>query len=192
MLRGPFGGDARLNRALRLRQDHALELHRPSGGAHRRHGEHRGEAITGIPTRRQQRYRRDRLGYLFQNYALIENQTPEFNLRIGLGPGVLTAAKRRRIAEALERVGLKEHGREPVYRLSGGEQQRVALARLIVKRADVILADEPTGALDEENSTMVLDTLRGMAREGASVVIATHDRRIVAACDDHVRLGGER
>ena len=89
-----------------------------------------GEAITGIPTRRQQRYRRDRLGYLFQNYALIENQTPEFNLRIGLGPGVLTAAKRRRIAEALERVGLKEHGREPVYRLSGGEQQRVALARL--------------------------------------------------------------
>ena len=151
-----------------------------------------GEAITGIPTRRQQRYRRDRLGYLFQNYALIENQTPEFNLRIGLGPGVLTAAKRRRIAEALERVGLKEHGREPVYRLSGGEQQRVALARLIVKRADVILADEPTGALDEENSTMVLDTLRGMAREGASVVIATHDRRIVAACDDHVRLGGER
>ena len=151
-----------------------------------------GEAITGIPTRRQQRYRRDRLGYLFQNYALIENQTPEFNLRIGLGPGVLTAAKRRRIAEALERVGLKEHGREPVYRLSGGEQQRVALARLIVKPADVILADEPTGALDEENSTMVLDTLRGMAREGASVVIATHDRRIVAACDDHVRLGGER
>ncbi|MEK0216082.1 ATP-binding cassette domain-containing protein [Bifidobacterium mongoliense] len=148
-----------------------------------------GRPLTGIRPSACQRYRRTRLGYLFQNYALIENAAVSFNLRIALGPGHLTKSKRRAIANALGAVGLTGYERRPIYQLSGGEQQRVALARLIVKKADIILADEPTGALDDMNSSMVIDTLKDMATHGATVLIATHDHTVLDACDTRLDLG---
>lgn len=146
------------------------------------------QPLTGISTRAQQRYRRNRLGYLFQNYALVDNATVTFNIRIALGPGRLTTARRQIIASALDAVGLPGYQKRPVYQLSGGEQQRVALARLIAKKADIILADEPTGALDDTNSTMVITTLRGMADNGATVLIATHNHTIIDACDTQLNI----
>ena len=146
------------------------------------------QPLTDIPTRAQQRYRRNRLGYLFQNYALIDNATVTFNLRIALGPGHLTASRKRTIASALDAVGLAGYQQRPIYELSGGEQQRVALARLIVKKADIILADEPTGALDDDNAAMVITTLRTMANNGATVLIATHNHTVINACDTHLDI----
>ncbi|WP_351234858.1 ATP-binding cassette domain-containing protein [Streptomyces sp. NPDC002133] len=87
------------------------------------------------------------------------------------------------IVEALDRVGLGGRGKETIYHLSGGEQQRVALARLMVKQPTLVLADEPTGALDDANATMVVDILREMSEAGCAVVIATHNEYVRDGCD---------
>ena len=131
------------------------------------------------------RFRREILGYLFQNYALVEDSTVLENLEMALG--------RRRARESLSdlmgQVGLEGREKSRVATLSGGEQQRVALARVIGKTAKLILADEPTGALDSENSEAVVGHLRRLAKGGATVLVATHDRAVWETCDQVIRLG---
>ncbi|MFG2330381.1 ATP-binding cassette domain-containing protein [Streptomyces sp. NPDC048604] len=152
---------------------------------------HEGRDITRFRPGQARVFRRDVLGYLFQNYALIDNATVTTNLE------VVTKGRRTRggsgptIAEALERVGLSGREGERVSRLSGGEQQRVALARLIVKQPSLVLADEPTGALDHDNTVMVVKILREMSDAGCAVVIATHDDYVRDQCDTgfQVRAG---
>src|SRR5699024_1975735 len=85
--------------------------------------------------------------------------------------------------QALERVGLGGREKETVHHLSGGEQQRVALARLLVKQPSLVLADEPTGALDRDNGTMVVEHLREMSRDGCAALSATHDGSVREARD---------
>lgn len=145
-----------------------------------------GVDVTRLGPGGARRFRRDSLGYLFQGYALVENATARANLEIAVGG-------RRRVPRAvleaaLERVGLGGRGEDPVYLLSGGEQQRVALARLLVRRPRLVLADEPTGSLDAENGRMVVDSLREMATDGCAVVVATHDAEVAAACSSVVAL----
>ncbi|MFJ7337087.1 ABC transporter ATP-binding protein [Streptomyces sp. NPDC101110] len=155
-------------------------LDRPTTGAIR----YQGDDITRFGRGRTRRFRRDTLGYLFQHYALIENATVQENLEVAVRP------RRERpdgeapgIAEALDRVGLAGRGKERIHRLSGGEQQRVALARLLVQRPALVLADEPTGALDDVNTTAVIDLLRELSRAGCAVVLATHDAGVRDRCD---------
>jgi putative ABC transport system ATP-binding protein len=128
------------------------------------------------------KFRRDVLGYLFQNYALVENATVAQNLALAMKAGQTT------MADALDRVGLPGREREKISRLSGGEQQRVAVARLLVKQPRLVLADEPTGALDRTNTETVIALLRTMADEGACVVIATHDDWVRDQCDETVAV----
>ncbi|MCM6762966.1 ATP-binding cassette domain-containing protein [Rathayibacter sp. ZW T2_19] len=144
-----------------------------------------GEELTRLRAGGRRRFRRHRLGYLFQNYALVDTATVEQNLALALGE---RRGRAGRFEGALDRVGLGGRSRERVSRLSGGEQQRVALARLLVKSPTVVLADEPTGALDAGNSAMVLDVLAELAGHGASVVVATHDEAVAAWCDDRLHL----
>lgn len=145
-----------------------------------------GVSLLDLRYGQRQRFRRDLLGYLFQNYALIEDASVKENLAVAMhGRG------RRDIHAmegALDKVGLSGRLLTKVATLSGGEQQRVALARLLVKSAKLILADEPTGALDLDNAQGVLRHLRGMAEEGATIVIATHDPRVREACDQVLDL----
>ena len=147
-----------------------------------------GVDIARLGGEAKRRFRRDSLGYLFQNYALIENATIQENLNVAVAP---QPRKRSRLEldAALDRVGLGGRGKEPVYRLSGGEQQRVALARLLVKEPKLILADEPTGALDAVNSEVVMVLLKELAGAGAAVVIATHSQQVVEHCSDTIRIG---
>ncbi|MEU7605171.1 ATP-binding cassette domain-containing protein [Streptomyces sp. NPDC040724] len=155
-------------------------LDKPSAGAIR----YDGKDITRFNPRGVRAFRRNVLGYLFQNYALIENATVAANLEIAVRPQrTLPREGRVTMAEALERVGLAGRQKEKIHHLSGGEQQRVALARLIVKQPALVLADEPTGALDQENTTMVVDILREMSAAGCAVVIATHDDYVRDRCD---------
>ncbi len=149
-----------------------------------------GSDITRFGRGARRRFRRDSLGYLFQNYALIDNATISANLDVAVTASRLTKKRLRHEYEAaLERVSLAGRAKEKVYRLSGGEQQRVALARLMVKRPTLILADEPTGALDGENEAMVIDVLRDMSEQGATVIIATHRDRVRDGCDFFFDVG---
>lgn len=146
-----------------------------------------GTDITRLGPGGQRRFRADRLGYLFQNYALVESVSVRANLDI-----VKRHGSRSRQAAALERVGLAGREQERVHRLSGGEQQRVALARVLVKQPSLVLADEPTGALDHDNGAMVVEVLRQLSREGCAVVIATHDDAVRDACDAAFDVGAGR
>lgn len=140
----------------------------------------------------RRRFRRDTLGYLFQNYALIEDASITANLDAAVGARhAFLRQRRRHYAQALEHVGLTGRGDERVSRLSGGEQQRVALARLLVKRPGLVLADEPTGALDDDNEQMVIDTLREMSQQDCTVLIATHRQRVREQCDSTIDVAAE-
>lgn len=160
-------------------------LDAPSAGTIR----HNGEDITGLSARKARVYRRDTLGYLFQNYALIDNATIADNLAVAVKPARRRDKTYPTPAQALHQVGLAGREKDIVHRLSGGEQQRVALARLIVKRPALVLADEPTGALDAGNTHMVIETLRALADTGCGVVIATHDPIVRDLCDSVLEVG---
>ena len=119
-------------------------------------------------------YYRSQVGFLFQNFALIENKTVEQNLEI--------VSKKNRtnytIMEALEKVGLQDKLNNKIYTLSGGEQQRIALARLFLKKCNIILADEPTGSLDTKNAQIVMHSLIDLNQQGKTVILVTHDETI--------------
>lgn len=161
-------------------------LDRPSSGEIR----YEGRDIIRFGQRESRRFRRDVLGYLFQNYALIENATIAQNLEVAVKPKRSLRSERGVIfAEALERVGLAGREKEKIHHLSGGEQQRVALARIIVKQPSLVLADEPTGALDYANASMVVEILRALSEAGCAVVIATHNDYVRDRCDATFAVG---
>lgn len=142
--------------------------------------------VNGVPLKKikQRIYLRDEVGFLFQNFALMENKTVQQNLEI------IKSRHRSGISleEALGRVGLSGTERVKVYKLSGGEQQRVALARLMLKKCSLILADEPTGSLDEKNGGMVIEQLHRLKEEGKSIVMVTHNRAYLSEADRVVEL----
>lgn len=125
---------------------------------------------------KKQEYFKNVVGFLFQNFALLENKTVYENLNLIKKTGRTDVS----IDEALEKVGLKNIINKKVYKLSGGEQQRVALARLMIKKCSVILADEPTGSLDKKNSEIVMNVLHDLNQKGKTVIVVTHDEEIVA------------
>ena len=133
---------------------------------------------------------RTRIGYLFQNGALIDDATIGANLDVALRYQRITRRDREQSkVEALQQVGLDSLAlRQPVYGLSGGEQQRVAMARLLLKPCDLILADEPTGSLDPVNRDAVLQSLQDLNRQGKTIVIVTHDPVVAAACVREIDL----
>ena len=126
-------------------------------------------------SRKAEKLLHDKIGYLFQNYALIENETIEYNLNIVFDYRIKKEERKQKIAEALDQVGLKGMEKKKVYQCSGGEQQRIALARLLIKPCQLILADEPTGNLDYENKEKVFNLLKAFNQNGKTVIIVTHD-----------------
>ena len=120
-------------------------------------------------------YRNHSIGFVFQSYNLIPHQTVLTNVELALTlSGVSKAERRRRAKEALEKVGLKDQIRKKPTEMSGGQMQRVAIARAIVNDPDIILADEPTGALDTETSVQVMDILKEIAKDRL-VIMVTHN-----------------
>ena len=125
-----------------------------------------------------------KLGFLFQNFALLEGKTVLQNLQI-IQKKVRTEMS---LDEALDEVGLLDKKDTRVYKLSGGEQQRLALARLMLKKCDIILADEPTGSLDEQNAALVLDILHRVNDTGKTIILVTHSKKIIESERKVVRL----
>lgn len=122
---------------------------------------------------------REKLAYLFQNYALMENETVEKNLLIAL-EYQKNIDKRKIIKEALQKVNLPNYEKKKIFELSGGEQQRIALARILIKKCDYILADEPTGNLDNNNRDLVFNILKDLNEEGKTIIFVTHDMELAS------------
>jgi ABC-type lipoprotein export system ATPase subunit len=134
--------------------------------------------------------RRHRLGFVFQLHNLIPDLTVGENIRLpALALGLDRAAIRARTLELARLVGLEHRLDHRIQDLSGGERQRTALCRALFNSPRLLLADEPTGSLDETAGTAVFDLLRQLARrDGVAVVLATHERRFAEACDRIVRV----
>ena len=132
---------------------------------------------------------RRHISYLFQNYALIDQLTVEENLMLALRYRRKTKAdKKQLIKKALHRVSMEGSEEQKVYTLSGGEAQRIALARVMLKPGELILADEPTGSLDEENKNMVFTHLQKLKKAGKTIIVVTHDNELAHRCDRVIHL----
>jgi putative ABC transport system ATP-binding protein len=144
-----------------------------------------GTDLTALDEQARTRFRRAHIGFVFQFFNLIPLLTVEENLLLPLDLNGRADAKGiARAHELLERVGLGGRGASYPERLSGGEQQRVAIARALIHDPALILADEPTGNLDAETATAVLDLLDTLAREaGRTVLMVTHSREVVGVAD---------
>jgi putative ABC transport system ATP-binding protein len=148
-----------------------------------------GVDVTRISHATRRSLFRGTVGHLFQNYALVEGWTVAANVDVAfIGSRTTRAARVERREAALERVGLGGYDRRRAHSLSGGEQQRVALARLIVRSPRVVIADEPSAALDPDNVGVVLGVLDDLRLAGSALVVATHDDRVVAWCSDTLDL----
>jgi putative ABC transport system ATP-binding protein len=146
-----------------------------------------GEALDG---RDAAEYRATTVGFVFQFHNLIPTLTALENLQVPmLGRGLTRAKRRERARDLLKEVGLEPRERAFPSTLSGGERQRVALARALANEPRLLLADEPTGSLDSETGTQVLQLIEGLREErGATVLLVTNDDRVAATAERRLRL----
>ncbi|MCT9820587.1 ABC transporter ATP-binding protein [Microbacterium sp. W1N] len=136
-----------------------------------------------------ERVRATEIGFVFQGFNLIPTLTAAENVDMGLEPAGLEATERaERVRDALERVGLADRADHRPGELSGGQQQRVAIARAIAKRPRVLLADEPTGNLDEHMRDEILGVLEQLGAEGLTLVVVTHDSAVARRARRRLRL----
>lgn len=141
--------------------------------------------ITELSENRRSAYRADRVGFVYQDYNLIDHLTVEQNVEMAWMLRQHHTSPRK----AIEAVGLTHRVDHRPSELSGGEQQRVSIARAICGGPDIVFADEPTGALDDESTDLVIDTLRSLRNEfGVSLIVVTHDRTLAKTFDRIVTL----
>jgi putative ABC transport system ATP-binding protein len=148
-----------------------------------------GRKVSGMSRGELARIRNHVLGFVFQQFNLLARTTALENVELPLEyGGVASRARRQRATEALDRVGLANRSHHHPNQLSGGQQQRVAIARAIVNQPKVILADEPTGALDSRTSVDVMSIFQGLWRAGITVVLVTHESDVAAYASRVVQM----
>ena len=135
------------------------------------------------------RVRNEKIGFVFQQFNLIAKLTAEENVELPLIYQKVPRAERQiRVKEALEKVNLYQRAKHLPTELSGGQQQRVAIARAIVTRPKLILADEPTGALDSKTSREIIDIFHDLHRQGNTIVLITHDNNIAREAERAIHI----
>ena len=158
----------------------------------------RGQSIENLTEAELAHIRSREIGFIFQNSQLLPRMTAQKNVELPLiYAGVSPSQRRRRAEEMLVRVGLADRRNHLPNQLSGGQQQRVAIARALVGNPSILLADEPTGALDQKTGRQVMALFRELSAEGRTIIMITHDtniaacaRRIVHILDGELREGG--
>jgi len=144
-----------------------------------------GSPVDTSSNRKLRKYRRDQVGFVVQYFALIDDLNVFENVALSLRyQGIPRREIKRRVKETLKLLGIESKIKAYPNELSGGQQQRVAIARAIVKKPKLILADEPTGALDVKTSAEVMDIFRQLTDAGNTIVIVTHDPKVAEACDE--------
>lgn len=139
---------------------------------------------SGWKDQQRSQFWQQRAAFIYQDYGIIDDETVAYN--VTLRPQAKT---RGDVKAVLTQVGLQDRITEIASVLSGGEKQRLGVARAIFKQADVLFADEPTASLDEDNRRLIMELLRQRADTGVTVVIATHDQELIDFCDYAVPLG---
>ncbi len=138
--------------------------------------------VSDLSAAKRHLFRKQHFSYIFQNFELIPSYTVYENVELPLLARNI-GNRREKVQKALEEVGILEHQKKKMNKLSGGEQQRCAIARALVADTDIILADEPTGSLDEQNSIEIMNLLKGFHQRGKTVIIVTHDQDVAAQCE---------
>jgi putative ABC transport system ATP-binding protein len=160
-------------------------LDRPSEGDYL----YRGRDAKGFPDRELARLRNREIGFVFQNFNLIGDLTVFENVELPLTyRGMRSSERKERVKEALERVGVGHRMKHYPSQLSGGEQQRVAVARALAGEPAILLADEPTGNLDSQNGAAVMELLSKLHEDGATIGIVTHDQRYADYAERQIQL----
>ena len=148
-----------------------------------------GHEVSTLGEDEQAAIRNKEIGFIFQQYNLLQKLTVEENVELPLIYAGVPASKRADMAKvALERVGLYDRRFHKPTELSGGQQQRASIARALAARPPIILADEPTGALDSKTGTEVLNMLKELHKEGKTVILITHDNKIAHEAERIVRI----
>src|SRR5512137_2214136 len=148
-----------------------------------------GQSVASLGHAARARIRNREVGFIFQSFNLIGDLTVYENVDLPLTSRGLNAAERKqRAQEALEKVGMSHRMKHYPSQLSGGQQQRVAVARALAGKPSILLADEPTGNLDSKNGEAVMDLLRDLHREGATICMVTHDPRYARHADRSIHL----
>ena len=148
----------------------------------------RGTRVTAAPRRSHQRFLRDECGLVLQQGSLVPEWSVEQNVDVVRPSGVTRRQREDRAEKALARLGLGDRGTDRLSQLSGGEQQRVVAARLLVQRPRLVVADEMTSALDPDGRRIVLEALATLRDQGTVVVLATHDDEVARWCGQVLRL----
>src|SRR5512139_2025591 len=148
-----------------------------------------GQPVASLGHAARARIRNREVGFIFQSFNLIGDLTVFENVELPLTyRGLNTAERKQRVNEALEKVGMAHRTKHYPSQLSGGQQQRVAVARALAGKPAILLADEPTGNLDSKNGDAVMELLRGLHREGATICMVTHDQRFARHAERTVHL----
>lgn len=147
------------------------------------------QEVTGLSHEERTKFRLDNLGYIFQDYALVPELTAIENIMVPLLMQEKTEDEARLIAkESLEKIGLGHRENNLPSQMSGGEQQRVSIARAVAHAPKILFADEPTANLDSESSQAVVDIFRALHKQGQTIVMVTHEQEYTVYCDRVIRL----
>ena len=148
-----------------------------------------GTTTAHISERKAARIRNEKIGMVMQDFALVEDFTALENVLLPLEFAQKKKPNRNQLAmNALKSVGMGDMAKKPVNKLSGGQKQRVAIARAIVNQPSVILADEPTGALDSKTAAEIMDVFKELHLQGKTVVIVTHDMSVAQQCERIIEI----
>ena len=154
-------------------------------------GEYRidGTLVKKLTERKLAQIRNEKIGMVMQDFALVEDFTAIENVMLPLDFAKRKKPNRKQLAmNALKSVGMDSMAKKPVNKLSGGQKQRVAIARAIVNQPSVILADEPTGALDSKTAQEIMEVFKELHHQGKTVIIVTHDMGVAEQCDRIIEI----
>lgn len=159
-------------------------MDRPTSGSYMING----RETASLSSSEQAKIRNQTFGFVMQNYALIDHFSVYKNVELPLKYARKIKSRETRISELLKALNIEDKKNQITNSLSGGQKQRVAIARALVNDAEIILADEPTGALDTKNGIQVMEILSGLHRQGKTIIMVTHNPELLGYCSRTVKI----